>query len=175
MSFTERVREELREIGLVTAFFLAWFLFFLFIKKLVLAEYQIGVVVLGTAAISALVVAKVVVLMDKTPVVSWFRSSPVLVHVMWRSFSYTAVVFLFTVAEELFHAYRESGSLSTSLSEMWTQRDPNHAVALTLSVGLAFVVFTGAAEIDRQLGAGGLRRVFFSPRPDVKASEDAAE
>jgi hypothetical protein len=31
-------------------------------------------------------------------------------------------------------------------------------------IGLAFVVFNGAAEIDRRLGEGGLRRLFFSRR-----------
>jgi hypothetical protein len=100
VSIVERVRHELREIGLVTVFFLLWFLTFLTLKKLVLAHYEIGVAVLGTAAISALVVAKVVVILDKTPMARGFRSS--------------------------------------------------------------FVVFNGASEIDRRLGEGGLRRLFFS-------------
>jgi len=173
VSIADRLRNELREIGLVTAFFLLWFLFFLSIKKLILAEYQISVGVISTAVIGALVVAKTVIIMDKTPVVSWFRSSNVIVQVMWRSFNYTTVVFLFTLAEKLFHAYREHADLSAAVSEMWVHRDLYHSLALTLSVGLAFVVFNGAAEINRQLGQGGLRRVFFSPRPEEPESNDA--
>lgn len=53
MSIAERVRREVRESGLVTVFFLSWFLFFLSLKKLVLTEYQIGVGVVGTAVIGA--------------------------------------------------------------------------------------------------------------------------
>lgn len=164
MSIAERIRHELREIGLVTAFFLLWFLLFLFLKKLVLAEYQIGISVLGTAVFGALVVAKVVVVLDKTPLGRAFRSNVVAVQVLWRSISYTVIVFLITLAERLFHAYRAQGELGAALSELWATRDAHHAIAMTLSIGLAFVVFNGALEIDRRLGEGGLRRLFFSRR-----------
>jgi hypothetical protein len=50
------------------------------------------------------------------------------------------------------------------VSELWVTRDLHHALAVTLSIGLAFVVFNGAAEIDRRLGEGELRRLFFSRR-----------
>jgi hypothetical protein len=163
-SFAERVRHEVRDIGLVTAFFLSWFLLFLSLKKLVLAEYQIGVRVLGTALISALVVAKVVVILDKTPAAKRFRSSLVAIHVLWQSIAYTAVVLLVTLGERLFHAYRQRGNLGAAFTDLWISRDFHHGLATAISVGLAFVVFHGALEIDRRLGDGGLRRLFFSRR-----------
>lgn len=164
MSIAGRVRREVREIGLVTVFFLSWFLLFLSLKKLVLAEYQIGVRIVGTAVVGALVVAKVVVLLDKTPVAAGFRSSFVLVHVLWRSITYTAVVFLFLLGERLFHAYRVHRDWTAAISDLWVSRDLHHALAMTLSLGLAFIAFNGAIEIDRRLGEGGLRRLFFSRR-----------
>jgi hypothetical protein len=35
-------------------------------------------------------------------------------------------------------------------------------LALVLCVGLSFLVYNGLAEIDRHMGPGGLRRLFFS-------------
>lgn len=118
VSITRRLRREVREIGLVSVFFLLWFLLFLSLKKLILAEYHIGVRVVGTAVIGALVVAKVVVILDKTAVAAGFRSNLLIVHVLWRSVTYTAVVFVVTLAERLVHAYRAQGEFTAAVAEL---------------------------------------------------------
>lgn len=162
MSASERIRTEIREIGLVTAFFLTCFLVFLSLKKLLLAEYQIEVTVLQTAAIGALVVAKVVVLLEKTSFGNGFRSGTVFSHVLWRSVTYTSVVFVVTLAEHLFDFYREKGNLPDALSEMWSGRDFRHFLAMNLGVGISFLVYNCFSEIDQKLGEGGLRKLFFT-------------
>lgn len=170
MSIAERIRHEVREIGLVTSFFLVWFLVFLFLKKLILAEYHIDIPILGTAIVGALVVAKVVVILDGTPVATRFRDSWVILHVLWRSASYTGFVLVVTIVERLFHAYRETGALRSAVVHLWETRDVHHALAMVIAVGMAFVVFNVASEIDRRLGEHGLRRFLLS-RP---ARADAA-
>ena len=164
MTIGERIRHELREIGLVTAFFLLWFLFFLTLKRLVLAQYEIEVSVLGTALIGALVVAKVVVILDKLPVARRFRGGALALHLLWRTLSYTAVVFLVMSAERLFHAWRETGALRPALAHVWASRDLHHALATTLAVGSGLALFLLSAEVDRRLGEGGLRRLLFARR-----------
>lgn len=58
MSAAERIRHELREIGLVTLYLLPCFLFFLSLKALLLHEFDVEVAVLSTAVVGALVVAR---------------------------------------------------------------------------------------------------------------------
>lgn len=157
----ERIRHEVREIGLVTLYFLAWFLLFLTLKKLLLAEYQIEVAVVGTAVVGALIVAKVVVLLEKTSFGDRFRSGRPVLHVVWRSLAYTAVVLLVTATEHLFELYRERHALGAALEELWAHRDVHHFLALNLVVALSFLVYNTFSEIDRHLGEGGLRRLFF--------------
>jgi hypothetical protein len=164
MPTAERVRHEVREIGLVTLYFLACFLFFLSMKALLLDEYHIETPVLSTAIIGALVVAKVVVLLDKTSLGERFASSRLLVHVLWRSLVYTAVAFVVTLAERLFDLYRRSGDLSTSLTELWAGEDVDHFLALNLTVGLSLLVYNVFAEIERHLGGGALRDLFLAER-----------
>jgi len=161
MTLGERIRHEAREIGLVTAFFLTWFLLFLGLKKLLLAEYQIQTSMLGTALMGALVVAKVVVILEKTSFAGWFRDGPLFLHVLARSLAYTAVVFVVTLAEHLFGWYRETGALP-GLAEIWAHHDFHHCLARNLAVGLAFFVYNSLREIDVRLGEGGLRRLFFA-------------
>jgi hypothetical protein len=73
-----------------------------------------------------------------------------------------AIVFVVGMAERLFDLYRERGDLAGALSELWAGKDFHHVLALVLCVGLSFLVYNGLAEIDRHMGPGGLRRLFFS-------------
>ncbi len=54
MSFKQKVLKELHEIWIVTSYFFICFLVILTLKKLLLAEYQIKIMVLHTALIAAL-------------------------------------------------------------------------------------------------------------------------
>ena len=164
MSATERLRREVREIGLVTLFFLICFLVFLSLKKLLLDEYDIEIHVLGTALMGALVVAKVVVVLGKTSFGSRFRSHRRFLHVVWRSLLYTAAVFAVTLAERLFDLYRKTGELGRALSKPWTGEDLDHFLAMNLGVGLSLLIYNVFAEIDRHMGEGSLRRLFFARR-----------
>jgi hypothetical protein len=161
LSISERIGHELREIGLVSLYFLTCFLLFLSLKKLILAEYGIEVWVFHTALIGALVVAKVVVLLDKTSFGDRHRSGRVVFHVLWRSLAYTAVVFVVSGAERLFELYRETEKLPEALSQLWAGKDFHHFLAMNLGVALSFLLYNSFSEIDRRLGEGGLRKFFF--------------
>lgn len=165
MSAAARVRRELREIGLVTLYFLACFLFFLSLKWVLLDEYGIQTTVLGTAVVGALVVAKVVVLLDKTSFGERFASTRLWAHVLWRSLVYTVVVFVVTLGERLFDLYRESHDLATTLAGVWAGEDVDHFVALNLCVATSFLIYNAFSEIGRHLGGGdALRSLFFARR-----------
>jgi hypothetical protein len=75
----------LREIRFVAIFFLVCFGIFLTLKKLLLEQYHISVYVLHAAVIGALVVAKVVVLLEKTSFGNRFQHGSLIAHAMWRS------------------------------------------------------------------------------------------
>ena len=158
MGIKQRVVDEVKEIGVVSAYFLCWFLLFLYLKKLILAEYHIEVSVFWTAIVGALVVAKVVVVLENTGLGERLRSGPLILHVAYRSFVYTAVVFVVTAAERLFDLYRSHGSLQAALDAGWDSRDIHHFLAMNISVALAFVVYNTYSEIDRHMGRGELRR-----------------
>lgn len=164
MTVSARIKEELREIGLVTLYFLSCYLVFLLLKKLLLEQYHVEITVFHTAVIGALVTAKVVVLLDKTSFGNGFRSAPVIAHVLWRSVSYTAVVFMVTLIERLFELYRENSDLSAAVAGLWAGRDFQHFLAMNLGVAISFLIYNTFAEIDRHLGEGGLRD-FLLARP----------
>ena len=165
MASMDWLRRELREIGLVTLYFLGAFLLLLSLKKLILIEYQIELSIFGTAVISALVVAKVVVVLGKTSFGRGFASQPIVVNVFWRSLLYTAVVFGVTLLERLFDLYRESGDLEASLRGIFSGERTGHFLAMNVGVGLTLLAYNVFHEVDRHVGEGVLRAHFFGLRP----------
>jgi hypothetical protein len=173
MSIGERLRHEAREIGLVTLYFLACFAIFLSLKKLLLEQYDVTTYVFHAAVIGALVVAKVVVLLEKTSFGSRFQDGSLIAHVLWRSLLYTAVVFAVTFAEHLFDAWRTNGSLDGALSQLWASRDLHHFLALNLCVALSFLLYNTCTELDRRLGKGSIRRMLLSRPHQAPEPENA--
>ena len=162
MSFKQKVLKELHEIWIVTSYFFICFLVILTLKKLLLAEYQIKIMVLHTALIAALITAKVVILLDKTPFGSLFDSQRLIFRVLWRTVAYTAIVFIVTLAEHLFEYYQEQSQLSLALQELWQGRDLYHFLALNISVGLSLLLYNFYIAIDQSLGRGALKRALLS-------------
>jgi hypothetical protein len=160
VSLLSRAKQEAQEIGLVTLYFLFCFSVVLALKKLLLASYDIEVYVLSTVVISALIVAKVVVVLDKTRAGTRFETTRALgLAALYKTLVYTAVTAGVLFLEKLVHAYRESGALGEAILTMWAHRDRNMILAKVLCVGLAFAGYHLYTGLDRQLGEGTLRRL----------------
>jgi hypothetical protein len=176
MNLMTRVKHELSEVGLVTLYFLICFGIILLLKKLFLASYEIEYYALSGAVISALIAAKIVVILDKTHAGTRFdRSQSTGIAAGYKTFMYLLVTLVFLVAERAFHAYRETGALGKALDEVWEERDRNVMLAKALCVGLTFAAYNLYAGVDRRLGKGVLWRAIWNrtPPPDDLAAHDS--
>ena len=163
MSWLAAVKHELKEVGLVTLYFLFCFGIILTLKKLFLADYQIEFHALSAAVIGALVAAKVVVVMDHARAGTRFDAShPLAVTVAYKTLVYGAAGAVVVFAEELFHAYRATGGLEVAFADLWAHLDKNVILAKVICVTLAFAGYHFYAAVDRRLGEGTLRRLLWS-------------
>ncbi|HEY8157120.1 MAG TPA: hypothetical protein VIF10_00315 [Methylobacter sp.] len=164
MKLLPALKHEIKEIGLVSLYFFFCFGVILTLKKLFLADYQIEVPVLSTAVISALIAAKILIILDKTHAGRRFDASfPLGLAALYKTLVYILATFIVLFLEKLFHAYRESGMLTQAISDMWEHRDRNLIFAKVLCVGLAFFAYHLYARLDRRLGEGTLRRLVTAP------------
>lgn len=164
------LKHELKEVGIVTLYFFGCFGVVLLLKKLMLAAYQVEVNALASAALAALIAAKVVIILDKTGAGARFDAAlPLGWAAVGKTLIYALAAFAVLFAEKLFHAWRHSGELGAALGEVWEVRDRNLMLAKTLCAGLAFLGYHLYAGVDRQLGRGTLRGLLTvragSPRP----------
>lgn len=167
MSLLSKIKHEAKEVGLVTLYFFFCFGVMLTLKKLLLSGYQVDVQVVSTAAISALIIAKIVIILDHTPAGNRFDSrQPLWVVVIYKTLVYLGIAFIVFFLEKLFHAYRQTGLFNQAVSEVWEHKDWNLMLMKLLCVGLTFLAYHLYAGLDHRLGEGELRRkIFERPEP----------
>ena len=113
----EVIVKELRE-GLPSAL-LFLFLFHMIsaTKAVSLGDYSIDVLRATTATISALLVAKSILVVEVLPVSKLF-SNRGLINILWKTVLFGIVVFVFRFVEELIHSLREYDSFGTAVMAM---------------------------------------------------------
>jgi hypothetical protein len=163
MGWLAKIGHELRQVGLVTLYFLCCFGILLILKKLFLAQYQVQFYALSVAVVSAFVAAKIVVVLDHMGAGTRFDSGATLATAAaYKTLVYGAAAFVVLFVEKLFHAYRETGELGRAVMDVWAQRDRNVILAKAICVALTFLGYHLYTGIDRRLGEGTLRRMLWS-------------
>ncbi len=158
---SEKLKEELKKLGSLSLFFFVGFAYILVTMKFLLAEYDVDVVIFSKVIISALVAAKAVAIMDATPLINRYSNSPRYIRVLYKSGIYLGAVFLISLIENLFHGYRETGSLGGAIELFLETRHFYHFLAVTTSISLVFIIHNIFHEIDTYLGEGKLAKFFF--------------
>jgi hypothetical protein len=172
MSFRQKLAKEIREVALTTLYFVLCFGVLVALKRLYLAEYQIKFRGLSLAIVSALIVAKVVLVMENVTLGQWIHSHAVALSLILRTLLYTVGVAVALLLERGFEARHEHGGFGASVVWVFQHRDMHHVWADTIVVGCALLGFNALSAMRRHLGEGQLHRVFLSPPAGaVKASE----
>ena len=165
MSPAARIREELRTVGLYTVFFAAWFGTLMLMKDLVLAEYDIEISGVSAALIGALVLAKVVLVLEHVPLGAWTERRPAWVDVAARTALYGLGVLAVLLLEKAFEARHERGGFVGALATILQHPDMPHVLVNAITAIGALLVFNAMAVVRRHLGEPGLRRIFMAPLP----------
>lgn len=154
------VKREARRTGGVALYLFICFAFFTTLGKLVLATYQIEYYPLLPAVVGTLALAKVVVLLDMTPVAMRLETKhPLWLATLYKTLFYCAVSGPVLVLERVWHFHREAGSWRGAVEQAWTQADQNRVLAKILIVGIVFGCYHFYHGIDRRLGEGELWRM----------------
>ena len=157
------VKREARHAGGVALYLFICFGIFTTLKKLFLATHQIEFSALVPAVIGALALAKVVVVLDLTPIATRLDARhPIWVAALYKTLFYCAVSTPVLFAERVWHFYRETGALGESVLEAWKHIDSNILIARVIIVGLVFACYHLYHGIDRRLGRDNLRRMILS-------------
>src|SRR5215472_15159358 len=165
-NFQRKLREELKVIALTTLYFGAWLGVLMVLKRLVLADYQIGFRGFSLALVGALVIAKIVLVLEHVPLGSWVRNQPVVVYVVLRTALYAVAVAVTLLLEKAFEARHEYGGFGRALPRVLQHRDIYHVWANSICVACALLEFNALSVVRRNLGHRELIRLFSSRNPE---------
>lgn len=162
---------ELKALSLVFLYFACWLTFLLLIKQLVLAEYDIRITGLTRALVGALILSKVVLILEHVRLGGWLRGRPAWVDVVVRTALYALGVFVVLVLEKAFEGRHAYGGFGASLAAVFEHVDMHHVWLNLVVVSGALLGYNLMAVVKRYLGDGGVWRLLMAPIPEERRSQ----
>jgi hypothetical protein len=175
MSATQKLKKELVAVMALTLYFGAWLGVLILLKYLVLAEYHIGFTKFSVALVGALVLAKVVLILEHVPLGAWVRRQPAWLDVVIRTLLYTFGVFVLLSLEKGIELRHEYGGFINALQAGYQNANVYHVWLNTLCLSGALLSYNMLSVVRRHLGNGALLKMFLAPLPEKKqqhGSED---
>ena len=171
MSVTQKLKQEVVSVVWLTFYFGCWLGALSLLKYLLLAEYKIAFSGFSMALIGALVLAKVVLVMEYIPLGSWLRARPAWIDVVLRTILYAFGVFVVLLVERAFEARDDYDSIGASLIAVFQHADAKHVWLNTICLSAALLSYNMLSVVRKQLGKGELLRMFLTPLPVASADK----
>ena len=161
----EKLVHEFKSLVPVTVYFLFANELLAVTHRLLLSEYGITVSSFVRAIVLALVIAKVVLLLDHVPLMNVFRNKPRVYNVLWKSAMYFVASLIVQIAEGIIRPWIASGSLQTGVEmfnaeTVWVRFYLVQMWMYALLVNYCFV-----KEIGRELKPGTIFSLLFRGTP----------
>ena len=156
-----------REMAPVVLFFFIAFLLIAVMFKLLVAEYAIEFSAFTKAAIAALILGKVVLLLDWAQSGYRFDGYRRIVVIACKTFVYALAVIVLGIGDRILKAAREAHSLSEGVNALIANVNVDRFLGLVLLISMVVFVYLLMQEIERAMGKGALFRLLFKrPEPD---------
>jgi hypothetical protein len=155
------IKHEISEIIPPTVFFFIAFLLLLFTKKLILEDYGIRVSALASAAVGALIVGKVVLIVDHFPFVNKFPGKPLMYNITWKTVLYLIAAFVVRYLEHLFEFFRKYGSVIEANRHLLTEVVWPYFWLVQVWLSVLLLIFCGFRELVRAIGRDRVMGMFF--------------
>jgi len=155
------LRHEIAEVIPPTIFFFVSFHVIAFTRALMLEEYGITVRSFAAATIGALIVAKVIVIVDLLPFVNRYPDKPLIYNVAWKTLIYVLAALLVRYVEHLISFARKHENLLEANRDLLAEVNWPNFWATQIWVVVLMFVYCALVELIRLLGAERVRQIFF--------------
>jgi hypothetical protein len=166
--------EEFRHILPPTIYFFLGFNLVLLTKRLMLEQYLIQFTGFFIATGAALIVGKVVLVVDMMPFLRRFDDAPLAKPILFKTIVYTAFVFVARLIEALIHYYASGGHVGGFIAEQVADFTWSRFIATQLWIFVLFLGYVTGSELNQLLGDGELAKIMFT-RPSTKLKRTRRE
>lgn len=163
------VEREIREALPALVFFLVVFHMIAITNAAILREHGILGATAAVATVAALIVAKVILIVEKLPLAKLFASR-LIYNILWRTFLFGAVTMAFRIAEELIHGLLEHERVRDAAGHMIGSVTWTHFLIVQMWLFSLIFLYCLAAELVRSIGPAKVRTMLLGPRSEAPGS-----
>lgn len=162
--------EIFRDLAPKVLFFFAAFGLLFLLFKLFVAQYSIAYSVFARAAVAALILGKVISLLDWADSGYRFSGYRRATVIALKTVVYALAVIVIGIGDRILKAARAQGSLQAGVQQLIANANIDRFLGLTLLISLVISVYLTIQEIDRALGGNGslLRLLWDRPSEGAK-------
>jgi len=165
MSIAQKLKHEIAAVLSLTLYFAGWLGVLVLIKYLLLAEYQVAYSNFSIALIGALVLAKVVLVLEYVPLGAWVAAQAAWIDVLLRTVLYTFGVFVVLLIDKGIDGMHEHDGFGAALTAEWQQADTYHILLNVICLSAALLSYNMLSVVRKRMGKGALLQMFLSPLP----------
>jgi len=159
-----------REMAPKILFFFIAFMILFVLFKLFVAQYSISYAAFTRAAVGALILGKVVPLLDWAQSGYRFEGQRRIVVITVKTVLYALVVIVLGTGERVFEAYRKARSVRVAIDMVAANANVRHFLGMVLLISLVVGGYLTLQAIDEALGKGTLLRILLG-RPREQARD----
>ena len=142
----------------------------LVLLKLFVSQYSIEFYAFSRAAIGALILGKVILLMDWAESKRHASAYPRAVVIAFKTFIYGMAVIVLGISEKVFHAYRQAGDFPGAVRIVIDNANLDRFLGCVLLISLLVSAYLAMEEISRAMGKGALFNLFFKAPANTDTS-----
>ena len=159
----EKAVEQMKEFLFVALYL--WLVFGLLVmyKSVILGEYHIDFAYHGFALINALALGKVMLVAKDLHLGQRFEKAPLVYSTLVKSAMFTVVLTCFKILEDAVVGLHRGRSFAEGIADLGGGT-LQAILTLTLLLFVVLIPFVAFGELQRVLGEGKLKQLFFHPR-----------
>jgi hypothetical protein len=161
MNIIKAIKHDFLQILPPTIFFLISFSLLFATRQLILREYGLSLPGFGVAVIGAMLVGKVVLMVDKLPFVDRYPDKPLIYNACWKSLIYFLAALLVRCLKPIAPLLIEHESLVDATRHFVSTTVWPEFWLVQMWLGVLFLVYCSLRELVRVLGSDRVIQMFF--------------
>ena len=162
MKLLNAIKHDYLEILPPAFFFFIAFSLILITKRLILSEYGISWSGFGAALVGALLVGKVVLIVDKLSLVNRFTDRRLICNALWKCLIYVLAANLVQYLEHIVPLLLKHKSFTVAQQLFMAETVWPHFWLIQMWLTVLFFVYCALRELIRAIGRDRVVRMFFS-------------
>jgi len=159
-----------RDLAPKVGFFFVAFLLIFLMFKLFVAQYSVEFPVFTKAAVAALILGKVIALLDWAQSGYRFATYRRITVVAAKTFIYASAVVVLGIGDRILEAARAQGGFHEGVNALIANANVDRFLGLVVLITFVVGSYLTIQEIDRAMGKGAMVRLFFEKPSGEKLS-----